>query len=202
MTPRHILLSCGIAASLIYVATDLVASRLYPGFSARDQAVSELFAIGAPTSALVVPLFSLASLLLAAFALGIWQSAGGNRRLHLLGWMVLGNALNGLLLWTAFPMHMRGDPPGFTDTMHLILAVNPFVLLSLVFAGAAFRDWMRAYTIATALVMVSVAALAFRHAPALGANLPTPGLGLTERAAQYLYMLWQAVLAVRMMRRS
>jgi hypothetical protein len=71
---RSVLLICGIGAALSYVATDIVAGTVYSGYSFTDQAVSELFAIGAPTSRFVVPLFSLSSLLLAAFALGVWIS--------------------------------------------------------------------------------------------------------------------------------
>lgn len=44
------LLTCGIFASLTYVATDVSASLRYPGYDFIDQAVSELFAIGAPVN--------------------------------------------------------------------------------------------------------------------------------------------------------
>jgi len=49
-------LLCGIAAAVIYVLTDVAAAASYPGFSYADQAVSELFAIGAPTSHFAVAL--------------------------------------------------------------------------------------------------------------------------------------------------
>ena len=32
-----------------------------------------------------------------------------------IAWMMLGNAVNSLVLWNFFPMHMRGTPPTFTD---------------------------------------------------------------------------------------
>jgi hypothetical protein len=65
-------LSCGVLAPVVYVATDALASILYPGYSFLEQAVSELFAIGAPTSRWVAPLFSLSSVLLLAFVVGVW----------------------------------------------------------------------------------------------------------------------------------
>jgi len=65
-----------ILSAVIHVATDVVAGILYPSFSFTEQAVSELFAIGAPTSWFVVPLFSLSSVLLMAFAFGLWLSSG------------------------------------------------------------------------------------------------------------------------------
>jgi hypothetical protein len=58
------LLACGILSPLLYDGTDILASMSYSGYSYRDQAVSELFAIGAPTSGLVVPLFTLSSIAL------------------------------------------------------------------------------------------------------------------------------------------
>lgn len=193
---RGVLLVCGIAAALAYIATDIVAGLLYSGYSFTDQAVSELFAIGAPTSRIVVPAFTLSSLLLAAFAAGVWMSSGHNRFLRLMAVMFGGAAVVGVVLWNVFPMHMRGAAPGFTDTMHLILATNPFVLLSIAFGVAAFRDWFRFYTAATILILLVTAIFAFLYAPELRANQPTPGLGLCERTAQYAYELWQVTLAI------
>src|SRR5690348_16794488 len=115
---RRWLLACGIAGAALYPLADIVATARYPGFSYRDQAVSELFAIGAPTSALVVPLFSISSALLLLFAAGIWISANGPRWLRLLAVMMALNTLDALVLWNFFPMHMRGTQPTFTDTMH------------------------------------------------------------------------------------
>ena len=50
--------------------------------SFNEQTVSELFAIGAPTSQLVVALFTISSLLFIAFASGIWLLSGGKRILR------------------------------------------------------------------------------------------------------------------------
>lgn len=197
---RSVLLICGAVAALTYVVTDIAAGILYPGYSFIDQAVSELFAIGAPTSRIVVPLFSLSSLLLAAFAVGLWVSSRHNRFLRLMAVMFGGSALVAVVLWNFFPMHMRGSAPGFTDTMHLILSTNPFVLLSIVFGVAAFRNWFRFYTVTTILILLVTAALAFQYAPGILANRPTPGLGLCERVAQYSYELWQVTLAIILLR--
>jgi hypothetical protein len=194
------LLTCGILASLTYVATDICAGMLYSGYSFADQAVSELFAIGAPTSHIVVPFFTLSSGLVAAFALGAWRSSPHNRARRVIAWMMLGNAVNSLVLWNFFPMHMRGTPPTFTDAMHGILAINPFVLLSVVFGVAAFKGWFRSYTAATVLVLLVPAVLSFSNITAFVANQPTPGMGLTERVSQYGYQLWQASLAVVLLR--
>lgn len=191
---------CGIVAAVCYVVTDIGGAVLYSGYSYIDQAVSELFAIGAPTSRLIVPLFTLSSLLLAAFAVGVWLSSGHNRLVRWMAWMFGGSAIVALVLWNFFPMHMRGAQPTFTDTMHLILATNPFVLLSIGFAVSAFRGRFRTYTVATIVILLVPAVFAFQYAPDLQANQPTPGLGLGERVGQYAYALWQSVLAIVLLR--
>ena len=190
---------CGILSPVVYIATDVVATARYPGFSYSDQAVSELFAIGAPTSHLVPPLFTLSSALLLAFSFGIWAFAN-RRSQRLLAAVLALSAVNALLLWNLFPMHMRGVPTSTTDAMHLVLAANPFVLLSLIFGAAAVNKWFRAYTIATTVVIIGLALFGFSYAPAVMANAPTPWMGLTERIAQYSYGIWQASLAVRLAR--
>jgi pimeloyl-ACP methyl ester carboxylesterase len=202
MRPRishKALLACGILASLTYVATDISASLRYPGYNFIDQTVSELFAIGAPTSRFVVPLFTLSSTLLAAFAFAVRASAGHRRALRWLATMIFANAVNTVVLWNVFPVHMRGVPPTFTDAMHVVLAVNPFVLLSILFGIVAFKGPFRVCSAVTALVLVLTALFSFSYITAVAANQPTPGMGLSERVAQYGYQLWQALLAVVLM---
>ncbi len=194
------LLICGIASSALYPAADIYAAALYPGYSYTDQAVSELFAIGAPTSRLVVVLFTLSSALLLLFATGVWISAGGLRVRVVLAVMIAGNALDSLVLWNFFPMHMRGVTPTLTDTMHGLLAINPFVLAAIVAGAVAFRGWFRFYSIATIAIALVLAILGFSHAVAVMANQPTPGLGLTERGAQYANACWLTVLAIVLVR--
>jgi hypothetical membrane protein len=136
---RTLLLCCGLFAPLVYIGTDILAAHRYPGYSFTDQAVSELFAIGAPTSALVVRLFTLSSVLLLPFAAGLWRCSAGKRALRIAAWMIVANALDALALWNLFPMHMRGVAPSVTDTMHAILAINPFVLLTIAFVMSRRR---------------------------------------------------------------
>ena len=198
----NLLLACGVLSPAIYIAGDLFAARLYPGFSYTDQAVSELFAIGAPTAGLVVALFSVSSALLLPFAAGLWLQPERRRLLRIAAVMIACDAIDSLVLWNFFPMHMRGAEKTLTDTMHLVLASNPFVLISLVLGAVAFRGWFRRYSIATILLGLALALHAFSLAPALAALQPTPGLGLSERMAQYANGAWMAVLAVMLMRRG
>ena len=67
---RKALLVCGILAAVLYAGTDILAAMRYEGYSYTAQAVSELFAIGAPTRAVVVPLFLTHGVLQIAFGIG------------------------------------------------------------------------------------------------------------------------------------
>jgi hypothetical protein len=199
---RKVLLICGILSSLLFVGTDILAGTLYAGYSFTSQAISELFAIGAQTSGLVILLFTVCDVLLVAFALGVWVSAGRNRTLRVMALMIIGNAVNGLVLWNFFPMHMRGVEATFTDTMHVALAGVGviFVLLALVFGAAAYRHWFRYYSIGTLLTLLLTGVVAFLYVPQVDANLPTPWLGLTERISTYVYDLWVVVLSIVLLR--
>lgn len=193
---RKFLLLCGICSSLLYPITDIVAGILYKGYSFNEQSVSELFAIGAPTSKFVVLMFTIYSILLLAFAVGVWLSSGTSRILKVLAVMIGANAINSLILWNFFPMHMRGVPPTFTDTMHVILAINPFILISIILGCVIFKNWFRFYSIGTILLLFILAFISFSYTPLLVANQPTPWLGITERIAQYTHLLWHLVLAI------
>lgn len=198
--PQHLLLTCGIVGAALYPLADMLGAVRYPGFSYRDQAVSELFAIGAPTSGFVVPLFTLSSTLLFFFAIGIWMAAKGRRVLHWLAVMMALNAVDALLLWNAFPMHMRGVQPTSTDMMHGLLAVDPFLLAAVILGAVAFRGTFRIYTVATVVFSTVLAIAGFSHLNAFIANEPTPWMGATKRAAQYATNLWYGVLAVVLLR--
>jgi uncharacterized protein DUF998 len=199
-TLRRWLIACGIVGALLYPLADIVAAMRYPGFSYRDQAVSELFAIGAPTSGLVVRLFSVSTTLLLLFGIGIWMSANGRRVVRAIAVMMVLNTIDALILWNAFPMHMRGSRPTFTDTMHGILAVDPFLLAAIILAAVAFRGWFRVYTVATIVFTTALAIYSISYVSAVIANQPTPWMGATERASQYATNLWYAVFAIVLIR--
>jgi len=184
---------------VVYPVADIFAATRYPGFSYRDQAVSELFAIGAPTSAIVVPLFTSSSTLLLLFAIGIWMSANGRRLVRAMAVLMALNAIDALILWNFFPMHMRGVQPTFTDTMHGLLAIDPFLLAAMVLAAIAFRGRFRVYTVATIVFTTTLVMMSVPLITAFMANQPTPWMGEMERAGQYATNLWYAVLAAVLM---
>ena len=200
---HSLLVICGIIAPLIYLATDTLAGILYTNYNFIDQAISELLAINALTSDLVVPLFTLYDLLLTAFAFGVWLSARGNRFLRVTALLMIGNAVTGLMLWNIFPMHMRDAEATFTDTMHIILAGLGviFILLAVVFGSFALGKRFQIYSIITILLFLVPSILIFALSPSvseyLGKTVDMPPLtGISERTSTYAYMLWQMVLTI------
>lgn len=97
-------------------------------------------------------------------------------------------------------MHMRGVEKSLIDTMHVILAANPFVLLTVILGVAAFRNEFRFYSMATILIILVPAIVGFSYVPEVSAHQPTPWLGLAERISQYGNLLWQFALAVLLLR--
>jgi hypothetical protein len=204
---RRALLACGIVSSLLYVVMNVVGAALYPGYSLAAQTISELYAIGAPPRTLVATLMVLYNLLLYAFGVGVWQSAGGGRALRVASVGMIGKEVLGMAVTLFFPMHTRevlaAGGATLTDEMHrdLTMAGTLFMLTAMVAGMTAFGRRFRLYTVATIVLFVGGGVAAFGDAPRMAANLPTPWQGVTERALAFGYMLWLSVLAVMLLRR-
>lgn len=200
----RILLASGIVSSLLYVTTLVLGAWRWEGYSSTSQTVSELFAIGAPSAGLVVPLFVTYGLLIYAFGIGVWRSAGPARALRWTAAGLIGKEVLGVVVTLFFPMHMRGVEGTLTDVMHATLTFVGvlFMLLAIGSAAIAFGKWFRWYSIVTILLLVGGGILAGLDAPRIEANLPTPWAGVTERVNILAYMLWVVVLAIALLRRQ
>ena len=200
---RKILLICGIASSLLYGA--MIWAIRYEGYSLVSQVPSELTAIGAPTERLWALLGAIYTLLVAAFGWGVWQSAGRHAAVRIVGGLILAYGSLGLL-WPFAPMHQRevlaagGGTMG--DTMHVVLgAVTVFLMfLAIGYGARAFGARFRLYSIASIVVLLAFGVLTFLEAPRLGADVPTPWIGLWERINISVFLLWVVALAVRLLR--
>jgi hypothetical protein len=143
------------------------------------------------------------SLLVAAFGWAVWTTAGRNRRLHVLGGLIVVNALIGLV-WP--PMHQReviaAGGGTLTDTLHIVWTVvtNILFMFQIALAAAVFGKRFRFYSIATMVMLVVFGVLTGLEAPRMEANLPTPWIGVWERIGIGVFMLWFAVLATVLMR--
>ena len=148
-----------------------------------------------------------------AFAAGVWLAAPGKRGLRIAAVLLfIHAAMNvtlGLVnLMTPFAaMHTREEIAAAggqmaTDTLHLVYAAVTVVLILCMigFAAGAFGRAWRWYSIATIAAALAFGAWAGTYAPAVAANQATPGLGLIERVNVYCFYLWEALLAVMLLR--
>lgn len=196
------LLACGIIAPLLYIAADVIASMRWDGYSYRDQTISELNAIGAPTRSLTIVLGLVGYTFLIAFGVGIWRSALGNRKLHVAGGALV---LLGVFSFWAVPfasMHVREAEESLTDTLHLVgLPVAGLLLGAAIgFGAASFGTRFRSYSIATIVVVLAFGAWGGMDGSRVADDLATPWLGIKERVSVYCYQLWLAVFAIALLR--
>jgi Protein of unknown function (DUF998) len=204
---RKAALVCGILSSLLYVAVNIIVPMHWEGYNSASQIVSEFSAIGAPTRTLWMVLSTPYTLLMIAFAWGIWKSAGGNRPLRIAGGLLIVYGALGIL-WPFAPMHLRETLAAgggtFSDTMHIALgaATQILYLLALGFAASALGKQFRLYSIATFVILIVFGVLTFLDAPGVGKNQPTPLIGVWERINIGVFLLWVVVLAVIMLRKE
>jgi len=202
---RGVLLGCGILSSLLYVAMNVFVAMQWEGYSSASQTVSELSAVGAPTRSLWVVLAIGYTLLVTAFGWGIWTSARGNRPLRVVGGLMIAYGLTGLV-WPFAPMHLRevlaAGGGTWTDTLHIVLAMVtvPLMLVAIGVGAAALGKRFRYYSIASLAILLAFGLLTGRDGPRVGANLPTPWVGVWERILIGVYLLWVVVLAIALLR--
>jgi hypothetical protein len=196
-------LACGIASSLLYAAMNVFVAMQWDGYSSASQTVSELSAIDAPTRPLWMLLALAYSMLVAAFGWGVWTSAGRNRRLRLVGVLIVANAVIGAA-WP--PMHQRevlaAGGGTLTDTLHIVwtIVTNIVFMLQLGLAAAAFGTRFRIYSVATVVMLIVFGVLTAMDAPGVEANLPTPWIGVWERSGIGVFMVWVVVFATALLR--
>jgi CubicO group peptidase (beta-lactamase class C family) len=202
---RRALLLCGVLSSLLYLATDAIGGLSYDGYSFTSQAVSELMAIGAPSEHVVDPLFIAYCLLATAFGIGvIREGIRSSRALTVTGAALIAYSVIGLTGPTLFEMHQRGTSNLAGDRGHIALTAVLVVLIitAIAVASSTLGKRFRWYSFATLVVMVVAGATSAPYGARLAAGEPTPGFGIIERVDIYASLLWVAVLAVMLLRRS
>ena len=204
---RKILLICGVVSSVLYVVGDVLGTLRYPGYSYADQEFSELTAQGSPVRPLMVALNGIPyTLLVTAFGVGVWTSAGSKRAGRITGAMLVGYALTGMVTGIIFPMKPRealaAGEGTLRNAMHPpgTIVMSLFIVLAMVFGSALLGKRFRYYTYATIATLVMFGVLASLQAGRMVANQPTPWMGIEERINIYATMLWVAVLAIGLLR--
>jgi hypothetical protein len=204
---RKILLGCGIVSSVLYVVTDVLGTLRYPGYSYADQTFSELTAQGAPTRPLMVALNGIPyGVLVAAFAGGVWASAGPKRAARITRAMLLGYAAFGVAGGLVFPMRPRealaAGEGTLRNTMHIpaTAVMSLFIVLAMGFGATLLGKRFRYYSYGTIAILLVFGVLASLQAGQMAANEPTPWMGIEERINIYATMLWVAALAIGLLR--
>jgi hypothetical protein len=197
---RKAALFSGILSSVLYVLVNIIVPMQWPEYNSASQTVSELSAIGAPTRILWNVLCAPYTLLILAFAWGVWRTAEGNMRLRIAGVLLMIYGATGLL-WPFASMHLRETLAAgggtLSDTVHLTLgAVTQVIyLLALGFTASALGRGFRFYSIVTFLALLVFGVLTFIDSPGVPKNEPTPFIGIWERVNIGVFLLWVIVLA-------
>jgi len=199
---KLVLLYCGVASPLLYAAADLVAGLRWEGYSFRDQTISELGAIGAPSRPLFAGLLVLVYVLFTAYAVGVYQCAANRPKLRAAGALLIAFGVLALTVGQLAAMQPRGTEQGFAGALHLIEGAAAMLLLlaAMGFAAAALGRRFALYTLVTVVVMLAFGGWSAMDIPLVEAGLPTPWVGVKERIYWYAYQLWFAVLAIRLVR--
>jgi hypothetical protein len=204
---RKILLGCGIASSVLYVASDIVVSWWDPNYSYRDQSFSELLAPGSPTRPIMVVLTGVTyGVLMTAFGVGVWASASRRRAGRITGAMLLGYAVigsvGGVFLSAPTRETLEAGEETWRNNLHIPATAVMIlcILLAMGFGSTLFSRRFRYFSYAMILAILVFGVLAGLQAGRVAANQPTPWLGIVERGNVYAIMLWVAVLAIGLLR--
>jgi hypothetical protein len=194
---KAMLLYCGVLAGILYVAADIGVSLSDPGYSYRDQTVSELSAIGSQTRSLALAPFLLHAVLQVAFGLGVWRAASTQpaMRTPAVAFTTLG-ILDLIAPWT--PMHIRGAMPTLTDAMHIVLTMASVLMIVTAMVSVRYVAGrrFRLYTDLSLALLLAAGAMSGLQSPGIALNLVTPWLGVIERTCIYAFMLWMMVFAI------
>jgi hypothetical protein len=200
---RKILLGCGVVSSVLYIAVDVLGSLRYPGYSYADQEFSELTAQGSPVRSLMIALNEIPyTLLVAAFAGGLWTSAEPKRAGRITGAMLIGYALSGMVTGVFFPMKRRealaAGEGTLRNAMHPVgtIVMSLFIVLAMSYGARLLGRRFLYYSYGTIAILIVFGVLTSLQVGRMEANEPTPWMGVEERINIYATMLWVAALAI------
>src|ERR687889_1629981 len=158
---RKVLLACGIVSSVWYVVTDIIGTLRYPGYNYTDQEFSELTAQGSPVRPLMIALNEIPyTLLVSAFAVGVWTSASPKRAGRITAAMLLGYAAFGLAGGVFFPMNTRealaAGERGLQNAQHppLTAVMSLFIVLAMGFGATLLGKRFRYYSYGTIALLI------------------------------------------------
>jgi hypothetical protein len=190
-----ILLLSGIIAALLYVATDIAAGTILPGYNFASQSTGYLSTPGASTRTMVVVLFLVVYSLVCVFGATLWLTAGGSWSLHLIAGLLIGSAVLQAVAVAFFPYQPGETVTSLNTLIQIPSIVSWFIVIAL--GIVAFQNWFRYFSIGVLLAWLVEDLLA-----TAGASLLVPGahsgsfIGFQERFMAYSVYLWIALLAI------
>jgi hypothetical protein len=201
----NFLLITGIISSIYYIFIDIISSIIWKDYNFVNQTVSELFAINSPVRYFTIYMFTIYSLLIFIFSIGVYKLTNKYKLMKIAAILISIKELLGILATIIFPMHLRGFEGNFSDMFHglltaigVFLCMFPAMILCSILLGLKFRI----YSIITMILFVTFGILAGTMQPLLSNNLPTPFMGIFERINIYGYMFWIIVLSLNLISKN
>jgi hypothetical membrane protein len=192
-----VLLACGLAAVLVYVATVTTGAAIRPGYSHVANAISELVERDAPRQTPLNLAFAVYNALSIAFGAGL-VGLGAGGWVVAAGWLLIATGGSGILMsW--FPMDPVGTRATARGIGHLVLAgvmslATIAAILCFALGNAAGHPWLATFSwLALAVVAISGAVAA------ISAARRWPKMGLIERITIGGFLVWLAVVAVTLL---
>lgn len=197
-----VLLTCGIVAAFLLGGTDIIAGLLKQGYRIGYQSASVLSASGTATRPYVLSFNLVAFILLIAFSIGIWFSAGNNWALRVVAVLLAGNAICSIIANAFFPIHLDESINAFSNKMNtLIMALGLFlILLAIAFGAVANHNWFRYFSIGVLLLFGLLTIIGLFVVPKFAHGPYTPPVGTQERTIIYSELLWLVLQAINLLR--
>ncbi len=191
----------GVAGVLAYIATWISGGILWEGYDPTRQAISELFAIGAPVGTRLPLSIGLAAsgVGLAAFAWAMHVGLPGRGRLGP-ALAVLSGVMTVAVVFFPCTSQCPGAGSSFTDTMHVVTAGTGYVALMLAPLAMGWRVREHLPGLAMASWVLGGGAMALFLARTVG--LAPEYSGLQQRIFNTTADLWYVVAAVVIVRRA
>ncbi len=201
---NKIFILAGIVAPVIYIGTVILGGLLRPDYSHIAQPVSDLIATGAPNKAPLDVMFAVYNVLVALFAVGLWQQVraenqSSRKNIGTIGAAIL--LLEGLLgLITLFFPEDVGAISEATaiGKLHIVFAGLSALtsLLAILLVGLWFRSvpYLRRYSVYSFISVLVVFVAGGLAAASVATHSPIGGL--IERVTIGGFVQWVFVIAL------
>ena len=190
---------CGVIAPVLFIFMTILGGALRPGYSHLSDTVSELFSPGSPNKLLLDPLFTIYTLLMVLFGIGVLRFVRKNENATPMGtigasMLIVAGSVS-MTTATIFPQDAWGSAPTFPGKMHEILSgvVGLISLLSMLLLGIWFNQAGIFPGFGTySFITIGIVALS---TGVMIANMGGPLMGLTERITILFGFSWTFILA-------